>query len=254
MINRFSSRRRNLNSQTLATRLLDAKSYDRIAGYFTSSLFEAAGDALDTVEGPIRIICNSEIDPRDLETARAAELSMKREWSASHPEYKLLRGTPEQALSRFDRLYHFLKEGKMQVKVMPSNAFGLIHGKAGVITLADGTKTSFLGSVNETIMGWDVNYELLWEDNSEEAVSWVQEEFDALWLHPRATPLSKAVIEDVKRITKRVIVSDLAAWRKNPEAAATVIEEPIYRESIGLADHQKYFVKRCHANCSSRNR
>lgn len=243
MINRFSSRRQTLNARTLAIRLSNAKSYDRIAGYFTSSLFEAAGDSLDTVNGPIRIICNSEIDPRDLETARAAELSMKREWSASHPEYKLLRGTPEQALSRFDRLYHFLKEGKMQVKVMPSSAFGLIHGKAGVITLADGTKTSFLGSVNETVMGWDVNYELLWEDDSEEAVCWVQEEFDALWLHPRATPLSKAVIEDVKRITKRVIVSDLAAWRKNPEAAATVIEEPIYRESIGLADHQKYFIK-----------
>ena len=38
----------------------------------------------------------------------------------------------------------------MEVKVIPDKKFGLIHGKAGIITLADGTKTSFLGSANET--------------------------------------------------------------------------------------------------------
>ncbi|MCX6131947.1 MAG: phospholipase D-like domain-containing protein, partial [Proteobacteria bacterium] len=230
------------NAKFLVERLNSAKNYDRIAGYFTSSLFEAAGDALESVTGPIRIVCNSEIDPRDLETARAAELAMKREWSGSIPEAKLIKeraGNP----SRFDRLYHFLKSGKMQVRVLPSQAFGLIHGKAGVITLADGRKTSFLGSVNETIMGWEVNYELLWEDDSPEAIEWVQKEFDDLWNDPRARPLSEAVIEDIQRISKRVVLYDVEKWKTAADAAAAVIEEPIYRESIGLADHQKYFIR-----------
>ena len=77
----------------------------------------------------------------------------------------------EIAKSRFSRLYEFLKSGKLQVKVLPDQHFGLIHGKAGVISLADGSKTSFLGSVNESRLAWKVNYELLWEDFSPEAVA-----------------------------------------------------------------------------------
>ena len=54
---------------------------------------------------------------------------------------------------------------------MPNDIFGLIHGKAGVITLKDGKKTSFIGSVNETYAAWELNYEILWEDDSQ-AVSY----------------------------------------------------------------------------------
>ena len=50
-----------------------------------------------------------------------------------------------------------------------------------MITLADGRQYRFLGSANESFSAWKLNYELLWEDDSAEAVAWVQEEFDALW-------------------------------------------------------------------------
>ena len=74
--------------------------------------------------------------------------------------------------------------------MLPDRHFGLIHGKAGVITLADGSQTAFLGSVNESKSAWTLNYELLWKDSSPEAVQWVQEEFDALWSHHAAVPLA----------------------------------------------------------------
>ena len=50
--------------------------------------------------------------------------------------------------------------------MVPDAHFGLIHGKAGVITLADGRQTAFLGSVNESMTAWRLNYKLLWEDDS----------------------------------------------------------------------------------------
>ena len=56
----------------------------------------------------------------------------------------------------------------MEVRVLPDDAFGLIHGKAGVIRRADGSATAFLGSVNESASAWKVNYELLWEDDAPE--------------------------------------------------------------------------------------
>ena len=73
MLNRYSSRRNRLDQVVLNQRLAGAVSYDRIAGYFRSSLFEVAGEAIAKVAGPVRIICNSDLDPQDLVTVAAAQ-------------------------------------------------------------------------------------------------------------------------------------------------------------------------------------
>jgi hypothetical protein len=131
----------------------------------------------------------------------------------------------------------------MRVKVLPRDVFGLIHGKAGVITAADGRQTCFMGSANETYSAWTLNYELVWEDTDPDAIQWVQDEFDALWQHPCAVPLAEFVIDDIGRLAQRTVVPSVAAWREVPEAAAPVIETPVYRRENGLWEHQKYFVK-----------
>ncbi|MFB1485900.1 MULTISPECIES: hypothetical protein [unclassified Thiocapsa] len=80
MINRFSSRRRRLDHSFLAERLRGAQGYDRIAGFFSSSIMEVAGEELESVSGPVRLVCNSIIDPKDIETAKkAAQAAMRRE-------------------------------------------------------------------------------------------------------------------------------------------------------------------------------
>src|SRR6266704_2733942 len=143
LIRRFSSRRQRLDRSFLTQRLLGAKSYDRIAGYFCGSILETAGEALESVKGKIRVVCNSGLRPQDVATARAAASALRQEWCGSKPEELVSAGgTP--AKERMSRLYQFLSTGKMQVKVLPDQCFGLVHGKAGVITLADGTKTAFM--------------------------------------------------------------------------------------------------------------
>ena len=193
MITRYSSRQTPLDGSFLNKRLHNAQSYDRIAGYFRSSIFEVAGEALDSVKGCIRVICNSDLNPLDVSTAKAAQQAMRKSWCAGEPEL-----LPESNKERFRKLYDYLIVGKLQVKVLPDTSFGLVHGKAGVITLSDGSKTSFLGSINESFNAWKLNYELLWEDNSTEAVDWIQHEFDTLWNHHHAVPLSDFVIADIK--------------------------------------------------------
>jgi phosphatidylserine/phosphatidylglycerophosphate/cardiolipin synthase-like enzyme len=239
MINRFSSRRSRLDQRFLAERLRGAQGYDRIAGFFSSSIMEVAGEELESVSGPVRLVCNSIIDPKDIETAKkAAQAAMRREWCDAQPER-----LPDAAKPRFQRLYDFLSGGKLQVKVLPDAVFGLIHGKAGVITLADGRRTAFLGSVNESLTAWRLNYELLWEDDSEDAVAWVRDEFDSLWHSPFAVELADAVVQDIKRLTVRSVIPDLDDWRGQPDPAAAVIESPVYRKEVGLLEHQKHFVK-----------
>jgi hypothetical protein len=248
-IRRFSSRRQELDRTFLAARLQGALAYDRIAGYFRSSLLEIAGEELESVAGQIRIVCNSDLNLLDVRTARAAHDAVRRSWCASAPE-ALLEGPGEPlARDRFKRLFDLLVKGNVRIRVLPDEAFGLIHGKAGVITLADGSKTCFMGSANESLAAWKLNYELVWEDRSPEAIGWVEEEFEALWTSPYATPLADAVIKDIQRLSERRVLSTVREWTDTgsqgtaPDPAPTVVEAPVYRKEVGLWEHQKYFVK-----------
>lgn len=242
-ITRYSSRRQPLDRSFLSARLQGARSYDRIAGYFSSSLLEVVGEELHSIGGKIRVVCNSDLHPLDVETAKAARIAQWKSWTASQPETLLEGAHAPAAQTRFRRLYDLLRSGKLEVRVLPDEVFGLIHGKAGVITLADGSQTSFMGSANESKSAWRLNYELVWEDPSPEAIAWVQEEFDALWSHPLAASLAEAVVQDFERLSRRTVIRKLETWKEDPEPAAALIETPVYRKEVGLWEHQKYFVK-----------
>lgn len=242
MLQRHSSRRSRLDQSVLTQRLSGAVSYDRIAGYFRSSLFEVAGEAIASVTGPVRIICNSDLDPQDLVTAAAAQAALRRSWCSGKPE-----DAPPEALPRYRLLYAALTSGKMEVRVLPDTAFGLIHGKAGVIRRADGSAIAFMGSVNESLSAWKLNYEILWEDDSPETIAWVQEEFDALWNDPRAVDLACCpfIKQDVQRIISRTVIApEELTTMTDPTAvaAAAAVETPVYRREQGLWPHQKYFA------------
>jgi superfamily II DNA or RNA helicase len=237
---RYSSRRQGLDHEFINQKLQGAVSYDRIAGYFRSSILEVAGEALEKLDGTIRVVCNSDLSIQDVETAKAAQQAIRRSWCAGEPEKSSKLAHP-----RFARLFDFLVTYKMQVRVLPDEVFGLIHGKAGIITYADGRQTSFLGSANESKTAWKLNYELVWEDDSPETIAWVQEEFDALWNHPHAVPLADFVVQDIDRIANRTEIKH-QKWLEAPEPdpAAAIIETPIYRQELGLWAHQKFFIKK----------
>ncbi|WP_041746577.1 phospholipase D-like domain-containing anti-phage protein [Thermoclostridium stercorarium] len=237
MLNHYSSRRNNLLDEFLNPSLKNAQGYDRLAGYFCSSVLEVAGEAIESVDGPIRVVCNSNVKKEDVEVAKMVKRKLVKEWKYSRPEEKAIL-----CQERFKKLYDLLKSGKMQVKVMPDDVYGLVHAKAGVITRHDGSKIAYIGSVNETRAAWTENYEMLWSDDSEKSVKWVQEEFDFFWNNPYALELCDAIIEDIGRIAQRRVVS-LDEWRKNPEPASVVIESPMYKDGLELWNHQKYFIK-----------
>jgi hypothetical protein len=222
VIRRFSSRRERLAERFLDARLRGARRYNRIAGYFSSGVLEVAGEALGGVTQKIRVVCNSEVDRRDVETARAAAAAaLRRERCAWQPERLAQSGR-----DRLQRFYDLLRSGLLQVRVLPSACLGLIPDKAGVITSADGSRTAFLGSANESNQGWALHYELLWEDDSDDAVAWVPDEFDTLWGSPCTVPLADFVVEDIGRLTRRTLVPTVEDWRRRPQPAAPLWRHP----------------------------
>lgn len=242
-----SSRNGRLIDAFLKPSLGEARSYDRISGYFTSSLFELINEEFEGV-GHVRMVCNADLHPEDVTTARAAS-KQRREWRQSRPEDRLLAEDGEVVRGRLRALYAALKSGRVEIRVLPDAVFGMVHGKAGVIRYPDGRATAFMGSANDTAPGWSGNYELLWEDGSPQSVDWTQQEFDALWTHPLATALADVVIEDLGRLIDRTIV-DLDRWRElmqqdpgGKNIMAPLIEAPLYVEDDGLWEHQKAFVQ-----------
>src|SRR5437667_3714029 len=174
-ISRFSSRRQRLDHAFLSRRLNDAKSYHRLAGYFRSSIFELVGEEIANIPH-VRIVCNSELDAADVAVSKhVRETALKERWNEAPAQVEALLHK-----DRYRRLHELLTSGRVEIHVVPKDR-AFVHGKAGVIEAADGSKTCFLGSINETKSAFAQNYEILWEDQSAEGVAWVEEEFEARW-------------------------------------------------------------------------
>ena len=166
-INRFSSRRQRLDHAFLADRLRGAKSYKRIAGYFRSSIFELVGEEIANIPD-VRIVCNSELDAADVAISKhARECSLKERWNEAPAEVEALLHK-----EKYRKLHELLTGGRVKIRVVPKDRV-FIHGKAGVIESTDGSRTCFLGSINETKSAFAQNYEILWEDTSAEVVIFV---------------------------------------------------------------------------------
>lgn len=232
-INRFSSRRERLDHAFLCDRLKGAKSYKRIAGYFRSSIFELVGEEIATIP-LVQIVCNSELDAADIAISKhVRETAIKERWNEAPSEVEALLHR-----DRYRRLHDLLASGRVEIRVVPKDRV-FIHGKAGVVEAGDGTKTCFLGSINETKSAFADNYEILWEDRSPEGVAWVEEEFDALWRD--AFPLPDAIVDEIKRIADRVEIR-FSETQSSELPAAALAESPIYRGGEQLQPWQRSFV------------
>ena len=232
-INRFSSRRQRLDHAFLSKRLAGAKSYRRIAGYFRSSIFELVGEEIAGIP-QVQIVCNSELDAADVVVSKhVRETALKERWNEAPAEVEALLHR-----DRYRKLHNLLTSGRVEIRVVPKDHV-FLHGKAGVIEAADGTKTCFLGSINETKSAFATNYEILWEDPSLAGVAWVEEEFDALWKD--AYPLPDAIVEEIKRVADRVEIR-FHEVQPGELPGAALAETPIYRGGEQLQPWQRAFV------------
>jgi superfamily II DNA or RNA helicase len=232
-ISRFSSRRARLDHAFLRTRLRDAQSYKRIAGYFRSSIFELVGEEIAGIPR-VQIVCNSELDAADVIVSKhARETALKERWNEASSEVEALLHR-----ERYRHLHFLLTSGRVEIRVVPKDRV-FIHGKAGVIEAADGSKTCFLGSINETKSAFAENYEILWEDTSPEGVMWVEDEFEALWAD--AYPLPDSIVEEILRVAERAEIR-IANAKPLEIPAAALAEAPIYRGGEQLQPWQRSFV------------
>ncbi len=186
----------------------------------------------------MQIVCNADIQAEDLRVAQVCEAKLLGKLNERSVEAESLLNR-----ERYQRLASFLEKRGQVIRVAPDSACGFVHGKAGVIDLADGRKLGFIGSMNETSSGWQSHYEILWSDDSPEGVAWIEAEFEYLW--NAAKPLPDAVCREITRRSHRHEVSIEEVAEPEQIAPAALIESPLYREGFSLQPWQQGFVTEC---------
>lgn len=250
-MDRYSSRDGSLYNQFLKDRLNNAVRYDRIAGYFRSSLLEVAQEQLKRIPY-VRIVCNADVNPADVEAAKHAKDEYKKEmqnailrevWNdAQFADMVDTYGPRIQ--NRLSILHGLLTTNNNEnrlfsIRVVPDSEFGFLHGKGGVIESANNA-VAFIGSANETAEAWTRNYEIVWADSSSDAIRWMKTEFETLW--ERGLPLSDYVVKQIDRLSKRRVVESVEDWREDPKLDSALVEVPTNKELFGFWEHQKYFI------------
>lgn len=231
-ISRFSSRTESLGRDFLAKTLNGASRYLRIAGYFRSSIFELVGEEIAKIP-EVKIVCNSELDLVDFQVASRRDMEIKELWNGVDVASEALLQK-----ERYQRLDALLRAGNVEIRVVPRERL-FLHGKAGSIHYPDGSRRSFIGSVNESKSAFAHNYELVWQDDTAEAADWVEEEFWALWKDGVSLP--EAILDEIHRVAHR---SEVTVEVLKPEElpAAALAESPIYRGGEQLQPWQRSFV------------
>lgn len=231
-IRRFSSRTERLDTEFLAQSLKGASKYFRIAGYFRSSIFELVGEEIALIP-EVKIVCNSELDLVDFQVATGRNIAIKERWNEVDIESESLLKR-----DRYQLLDKLLHSGNVEIRVVPRERL-FLHGKAGSIHYKDGTRKSFVGSVNESKSAFAHNYELVWQDDNVESADWVEEEFWALWSD--GVPLPDAILAEINRVANRREVT-VEALKPEEIPAAAMAEAPIYRGGEQLQPWQRSFV------------
>ncbi|MGH9087158.1 MAG: helicase-related protein [Acidimicrobiales bacterium] len=160
--------------------LARARSYDRMAGYFTSSALSLAAAGLSSFVahgGIMRLIVGAQLDPADVEAIERGEPLSEAVARAllrgAEPEGEVADASSVIAEHRRAVLGWLVRDGRLEIKVGvpvdpasgrplgPAQTTEYFHSKYGIFTdWADpAERVAFIGSDNESWQGWAGNHE-----------------------------------------------------------------------------------------------
>ena len=197
--------------------LEEAVTYDRIAGFFSStSLALAARGIAGLIDngGHMRLIVSPRLSDADIEAIKAAGDSPQQVIESLMIENfeelgKTLQDKHVQALS------WMLAKGYLELRIACVTNDGkidpnaLFHQKVGLISDKNGNEISFSGSINETASGWLLNSEEFkvfksWEPGQEPFYESDREKFESFWNgereHTRVFEPSDAFVYEVVKL------------------------------------------------------
>ena len=148
--------------------LEDAKSYDRLTGYFNAGALALAARGIEGLVrngGHMRLVVGCTLPPDEIEAIEKGE--KLRDRVERHLKERSLAPPDPSAADALELLAWMVAHGYLDVKVAvpcdaerrPIPADGIFHEKAGIVTDRAGDRLAWNGSLNETPSGWRHNWE-----------------------------------------------------------------------------------------------
>ena len=202
--------------------LEDARCYDRLTGYFNAGALALAARGIEGLirnEGQMRLIVGCTLESPEIEAIERGE--KLRDLVQQHLT-SLPLDPPDLAASQaLELLAWMIARGYLEVKVaVPCNEHrqpvcnqALFHEKAGIIKDGAGDRIAWNGSLNETVAGWQRNWESInvyrsWEEPKR--VEGEEANFASLWANQSQRVIVLNVPEAVRRDLLRFMpTSDL---------------------------------------------
>lgn len=236
--------------------LQSAVSYDRIAGFFSSSSLAIAAQGIAGLisnGGKMRIITSPRLSADDIQVIENAENRVEELLTDS-----FLRSLGEMQ-SAFERdhiraLGWLLEKGLLEIRVaFATNSDGeieqerLFHQKVGVLKDCSGDALSFSGSINETAAGWLNNIEEFkvfkeWENGQAPFFEADQKRFEAFWNGTR----KNIKIIDIPQAAKEKLLEKGAEYSGEGSLARHYIKKTRQKtvdENLSLFFYQKNALK-----------
>ena len=228
-----------------------AVTYDRVAGYFSSSSFVTAAAGLARFvanEGTVRLLVGAQLTNFDrdalLGNVPLDEVLAQRLLSG------MVLDADEIVRRRFEVIAWLVNAGRLEIKVgvpcdaggvplASSDASGYFHPKFGIVTDVQGDRIVFAGSINESDAGWRRNFETFSVYPSWTAEVWegygqpYAEEFEQLWRGDSVGPWTTVELPTAVRDKLLDLVPNDAHWTpagRDPLEKLTVGEQRVVEQ------------------------
>jgi ERCC4-related helicase len=229
-----------------------AVTYDRSAGFFSSTALAVAATGVARLianGGRMRLLVGAQLSPEDV--AAIEQGYDLRERIGHAIERQPLDPEDDIARARLEALAWMIQTGHLDIRVVlpvdPSGhpvpaaeAEGYYHPKTGIFTDAEGNQVAFAGSSNESMTGWQRNYEVFdvfrsWDPSVTQYIRTHAQRFERLWNGSEANWIAVPVPDAARQRLLRLAPN--AAPTREPLERPHVIGDRLIAQFLRDAPH-----------------
>lgn len=194
----YKTRDGGLSKEFFATCLQYATSYDRAAGYFSSTVFKMWSEALLRIaqeDVSIRLLISPTLSTSDYEAIQKSlsneEIAKVLDAASTKLVIDVINfvDNSENASARVELLVSLLVSKKLQIRFglpIHEEDADIFHEKSGIFRFPWGDQVGFEGSANETESGYRRNYEKIhvfrsWMPGEDERIGSIRTDFEERW-------------------------------------------------------------------------
>lgn len=230
----------NVLSSFLLPVLKMTKNYYRSVGFFTVDSLIKISEGIKSIvkkDGKIRLLCSFVISDSDSQLIQLGYEERKKIINDL-----VLKEFSDEKINNFsfedrENLIELIKYSFFEIKIVVKDDNSLFHDKVGVMIDESGNKIAFVGSMNDTVSGYEKNYEKIrvfksWLSSENQYVINELHELEAIWNNNIPQLETFTIEEAVKnKILKKIEV-------KHPKPEEDSNPPPKESEEITLRQYQ----------------